>query len=231
MNISIVVPVFNEAGNILELFNQINSNISEIKETLIIYDIKEDDTLPVIHANMHKYKNLNIKLVKNDISPGVVNALKVGMNTAKGKYVLVLMADLSDNLNVVDRMLEKLDNGCDIVCGSRYMKGGRQYGGNIFKKSLSRMAGVSLHVLTRIPTHDVTNNFKMYRKSVLKSIDIESKDGFEIAMEITIKAFKKGYKICEVPSIWQERQEGVSNFRLLKWLPSYMRWYLYCLKN
>ena len=126
MSISIVIPVFNEAGNILELFNQINNNISKIKETLIIYDFKEDNTLPVIDANIHQYRNLKIKLVKNDISPGVINALKVGLNTAKGKYILVLMADLSDDLRIVDKMLEKLNNGCDIVCGSRYMKDGKQ---------------------------------------------------------------------------------------------------------
>jgi len=231
MSISIVVPVFNEAGNILKLFNQISNNISKIKETLIIYDFKEDNTLPVIDANIHQYRNLKIKLVKNDISPGVVNALKVGLNTAEGKYILVLMADLSDDLRIVNKMLEKLNNGCDIVCGSRYMKDGKQIGGNIFKKSLSRLAGISLHALTKIQTHDVTNNFKIYRKSILENIEIESKDGFEIAMEITIKAFKKGYKICEIPSTWQERSDGVSNFKLFKWLPSYIRWYFYCLRK
>ena len=70
---------------------------------------------------------------------------------------------------------------------------------------MSRIADLTLHFFTRIPTHDATNNFKMYRSSVLKDIKIESTGGFEIAMEITVKAFKKGYKITEIPTTWNER--------------------------
>jgi len=71
----------------------------------------------------------------------------------------------------------------------------------------------------------------MYRKCVLAEIGIESRGEFEIGMEIVVKAFLKGYKITEVPSTWQDRTAGKSRFKLLKWLPRYIRWYLYALKK
>jgi len=82
----------------------------------------------------------------------------------------------------------------------------------------------------RFPTHDVTNNFKLYDKAFLDSITIESTGGFEIAMEITVKAFRQRRKIVELPSTWQDRTAGEANFKLWKWLPSYLRWYFYALR-
>jgi hypothetical protein len=126
-------------------------------------------------------------------------------------------------------MEKKIKEGFDIICASRYMKGGRHIGGNLLKKNLSRIAGNSLYLLSRIPTHDATNNFKIYRKSMLDKINIESKTGAEIAIEITVKAYKKGFKITEIPYTWQERKKGETKFRFWKWIPHYLKWYFYCL--
>ena len=109
------------------------------------------------------------------------------------------------------------------------MKGGKQIGGPLIKRTLSRLAGVSLYFVRRIPTHDITNNFKLYNKEFLDSIIIESKGGFEIGMEITVKAFKNRRNIVELPSTWRDRTAGESNFKLMKWLPSYLNWYFYAL--
>lgn len=227
--ISIVIPVYNEAENILEQLKEIKKKVNSITEVLIIYDFDEDSTIPIIKDNYDSFKDLNILMIKNDIAPGVVNALKKGFSCVKGNYVLVLMADLSDDLSIVGDMVKMMDEGYDIICGSRYMRGGKQIGGGIFKKTLSSLAGKSLHVLARVPTNDVTNNFKLYRKSVLDNIKIESAGGFEIAMEITVKAFKKGYKITEVPTTWTDRTSGQSNFKIWKWIPHYLKWYFYCI--
>lgn len=227
--LSIIVPVYNEADNIINLLNHINKYIKSKKEVLIVYDFDEDSTIPIVRQNLNYFSGLNIRIIKNNIGPGVVNALKKGFRCAKGDYLLVLMADLSDDLSITQKMIDKMDNGYDIVCGSRYMKGGNQMGGGFFKKNLSKIAGKSLYIFTRIPTHDVTNNFKMYRKSILHNIEIKSIGGFEVAMEVTVKAYKKGYKITELPSIWYDRTSGKSNFKIWRWLPHYLKWYFYCI--
>jgi len=139
------------------------------------------------------------------------------------------MADLSDDLSVASKMFDLIKDGYDVVCGSRYMKGGSQIGGPIIKGLLSRLAGISLHYLTGIPTHDVTNSFKMYSRDALKRINIESTGGFEIGMEITVKTFLNGGKITEVPSTWKDRTDGKSNFKLFRWLPKYIKWYVYAI--
>ena len=172
-----------------------------------------------------------IDLVFNSLGRGVLNAIKQGMQTATEEMVLVMMADSSDRLDVVDSMCELMEQGYDLVCGSRYMKGGRQNGGPVLKGLFSRMAGLSLHLLTRVPTHDCTNSFKLYRRSMLRQIEIESTGGFEIGLEIVVKAYAMGFKIGEVPSEWFDREEGESNFHMWKWMPSYLHWYFYCIRH
>jgi len=227
--LNIVIPVYNEAENIKNTISEINQRVSTPHNIFIIYDFDEDNTLPVAR-NLMKEQN-NIELVKNKYGKGVLNAIKTGFENIKEGVILVVMADLSDDLSKVDEMFEKISEGYDIVCGSRYMKGGRQIGGPRFKKLLSRLAGVSLHYLTGIPTHDITNSFKMYTKKVLDDIKIESNGGFELGMEIVIKAFFKGYKITEVPCVWRDRSAGKSRFKLWKWLPKYIHWYLFAIKG
>ena len=172
-----------------------------------------------------------VRLVRNSLGRGALNAIRTGFKEAHGPAVLVCMADLADDLSAVPPMLEKFRQGDDVVCGSRYMRGGRQIGGPLLKRSLSRLAGVSLHYLAGMPTHDVTNSFKMYRKALLDRLTIESSGGFEVGMEIVVKTFAAGGRISEVPSTWTDRMAGTSRFRLWTWLPHYLKWYFFALKS
>jgi len=226
--LSIIVPVYNEGENIVKTLSSVAEKIKTPHKIFIVYDFDEDNTLPAVKPFLKTYP---ITLVKNRYGKGVLNAIKTGFDSVAKGVVLVIMADLSDDLVVVDSMFAKMNEGYDIVCGSRYMEGGRQVGGPAFKKLLSRTAGVTLHYLTGIPTHDVTNSFKMYSKKVLSDISIESNGGFELGMEIVVKSYLKGYRIAEVPSVWTDRTAGESRFMLKKWLPKYLHWYLYAFKN
>lgn len=228
--LDIVVPVYNEDKGILRLFEEIENEIKTPKHVMIVYDFDGDTTVPVVEAHKNDY-SFKIDLVLNTIGRGALNAIKMGMKTATEEMVLVMMADSSDRLDVVDSMCALMDKGFDLVCGSRYMKGGRQNGGPLLKGLFSRVAGLSLHILTRIPTHDCSNSFKLYRRSMLQAIEIESTGGFEIGLEILVKAYTKGYKISEVPSQWFDREDGESNFRMWEWMPNYLHWYFYCVKN
>jgi len=137
------------------------------------------------------------------------------------------MGDLSDDLSKVDQMLELYRAGFHIVSGSRYMRGGRIENGPFPKQLLSRIAGVTLHWLRGIPTHDATNAYKLYDRAMLRRLQIESRGGFELSLEITVKAFLAGYKIAEIPCVWRERTSGSSKFKLWSWMPHYLKWYFY----
>ena len=159
---------------------------------------------------------------------GALNALKSGLHTAKGEAVCTMMADLTDDPKVLNNMMKKYDQGYDIIAASRYMKGGHQIGGPIIKQILSRMAGISLHYLVSLPTHDATNSVRLYRKSFLKKNKIESNGGFELALEFTVKAYFQGYKVTEVSTTWTYLAKE-SRFYLKKWLPKYLKWYFWAL--
>lgn len=221
----IIVPVYNEADNFPNTYRAIKQQVEVPHKIVVVYDFDEDTTVPVVKKLANRDQNL--VLHKNTIGRGALNALKSGFEYVKSGPLLVTMADLSDDLSSVKPMYEKYLEGNAVVAGSRYMRGGRQIGGPLLKRTLSRVAGVSLHYLRGLPTHDVTNNFKLYDKALLDHITIESQGGFEVAMEITVKAFRGGWKVAEVPTTWRDRTAGEANFKLWKWLPSYLRWYRY----
>lgn len=229
MKVHIIIPVYNEKDNIRQTLDEIEHAVSTSHDITIVYDFPEDNTLPVASRWHGAHADVDLRLLENDRGPGVVHAIKKGLAEVSDGAALVVMADLSDDLRAVDSMAERIAAGYDVVCGSRYMAGGRQVGGQPFKKFLSRLAGLSLHLLTGIATHDITNSFKMYSARLLGSIVIESRGGFEVGLEILVKCFAGGGRITEVPSVWRDRTAGESRFRLWRWLPHYLKWYLYAL--
>jgi len=227
--LTIIIPVYNEGAGFEDLWSEVNTHLQCPFRALVVYDFDEDNTLPVVRAVVARGEK-RLFLVKNDVRRGVVGALMTGFRQVESGPLLVVMADLSDDLAQVDRMLELYLQGYDVVAGSRYMKGGRIVNGPVVKQALSRIAGVSLCWLRRIPTHDATNAFKMYDSSMLKRFTLESQGGFELNLEITVKAFLAGYRIIEIPSVWHDRTQGKSKFKLWSWLPHYLRWYFYAFR-
>jgi len=153
--------------------------------------------------------------------------LKTGFQQVSAGAVLVVMADLSDDLAQVDKMFALYREGYDLVVASRYMQGGKLIGGPVFKQGLSRLSGLTLHWFRGLPIHDATNSFRLYDAQMLRDMTLESKRGFELTLEITVKAFLTGYRMTELPAQWRDRTSGQSNFRLWSWLPHYLKWYAY----
>ncbi len=223
-DLSILVPVYNEADNIRPAIERLEAALAGTShEVLVIYDFDEDTTVPVVRGLQHTYPC--VRLLRNTIGRGVLNAMKAGIAATSTPFVLITMADLSDQPEDIPKMLELAKSGADVVAGSRYMRGGHQYGGPIVKRLMSRAAGLSLHWIGRVETHDATNNFKLYSRRLLDAVEIESEAGFELALELTVKAHKAGMRIVELPTTWRDRTAGESRFDLRRWLPHYLRWY------
>lgn len=225
--ISIVAPVYNEAGNIALFLKGVDDAVQEPHETLIVYDFPEDNTLPVIAAMEGPS---HVRLVHNTLGRGVLNAIKAGFTAADGDVVVFMAADRADDPRDVPKMVELVRSGADVACGSRYMKGGKQIGKKFFKQFLSRMAGLTLHWFTGLPTHDATNNFRAYSRRVV-AIPIESTASFALGLELVLKAHWNKWKIEEIPSTWNDRTEGESRFNLWGWLPQYLKWYFLAYKK
>ncbi len=190
---------------------------------LIVYDFPEDNTLPALAELTPPCER--VRLVHNTLGRGVLNAIKAGFQASKGEVVIVMMADRSDDPHTVTAMARLVREGVDVVAGSRYVRGGRQEGGPLLKRTLSRLAGTSLHYLAGLPIHDATNNFRAYSRRVIEQVPIEGGASFAIALELTLKAHWRGWRLAEVPTTWRDRTAGESRFRLWAWMPHYLRWY------
>ena len=228
-DLTIVIPVYNEGAGFEDLWSELDRQLQFPFRALVVYDFDEDNTVPAVKAVIARGEQ-RLSLVKNNIRRGVVGALLTGFREVQEGPLLVVMADLSDDLAQVAKMLALYRQGYDVVVGSRYMKGGRIVHGPVLKQGLSRIAGISLCWLRGIPTHDATNAFKVYDATMLKQFSLESQRGFELNLEIAVKAFLAGYRIVEIPSIWRDRTQGKSKFKLWAWLPHYLRWYLYAFR-
>lgn len=229
VKVSIVLPVFNEGKNIESQINAIENSLAFDHEVLIVYDFDKDDTIPPVKELQKKYRN--IYLVKNIFGRGVINAVKTGFAKSRGETVVVMPADLADDPATINKMYQKIKAGYDIVCATRYAKGGQKIGGERLKTFLSRLAGLTTPLLLGIPTTDIANGFKMYRRKVIDAIKIESDGGWEFSTELLIRAHHAGFKIADVPTVWRDRTSGQSKFKLLKWLPKYLYWYVWGIKK
>jgi glycosyltransferase involved in cell wall biosynthesis len=221
--LAIILPVYNEGEAVEPVLRGLSAGVTTPHELVVVYDFDGDTTVPVVQRLAGEIPGL--RGLRNDLGRGVLNAMKAGIAGTSAPYVLISMADGSDEPHVVDPMVELAKGGADVVAASRYMKGGRQIGGPPLKRLMSRVAGLTLHWFARVPTHDPTNNFKLYSRRFLDATTIESSAGFELALELTVKATLQKRKIAEVPTTWRDRTAGQSNFKLRKWLPHYLHWY------
>jgi dolichol-phosphate mannosyltransferase len=221
--LSVILPVYNEGEAVEPVLRALSAAVSTPHELVVVYDFDGDSTVPVIARLAPEIQGL--RGLQNDLGRGVLNAMKAGIEGTSSPYVLISMADGSDEPHVVDRMVGLAETGADVVSASRYMKGGHQVGGPLIKRLMSRTAGLTLHWFAGVPTHDPTNNFKLYSRRFLESVTIESSAGFELALELTVKATLAGRTVAEVPTTWRDRTAGQSNFKLRKWLPNYLHWY------
>jgi glycosyltransferase involved in cell wall biosynthesis len=226
MKLSVVVPAHNEQDNIKEVIDRIERSLDIEHELIIVNDHSTDATAEIVDKLSRKYNNL--RLVENKLKQGFANAIKTGLGNVTTELSIPVMGDLCDDLLTIKKMLQKINEGYDIVCGCRYIKGGARLGGSRLKGFFSYFVGWSLCYLLGFPTRDIANAFKMYRKTVIENIDIKSK-GFEVSMEIPLKAYYLGFKITEVPTVWRERTKGKSSFRMMKLFPSYLKLYIWAI--
>jgi dolichol-phosphate mannosyltransferase len=221
--LSVVIPVRNEGATIAAVLRSLQDQVSTPHEVVVVYDFEEDDTLPPVRKLLGELPG--VRLHRNELGAGALNAIRSGIAASSGRFVLVGMADGSDDHRVADEMVALAEAGAAVVAASRYAPGGAQIGGPRAKALASRVAGLLLHHVGGMPIHDPTNNYKLYARDFLDQVGIESTGGFEVALELSVKAYAGGFAMAEVPVTWHGRTEGESRFDLRRWLPLYLRWW------
>jgi glycosyltransferase involved in cell wall biosynthesis len=221
--ISIVIPAYNEGEDIVAGLDRIVEAVRSDAEILVVVDAETDTTVEPVRR--YARKNPAVSAVINDYGRGPAYAIRYGIDHARASTVVVTMADGCDDPRQIDDLVLLVERGVVVAAASRYMPGGQQVGGPRFKAFLSRMAGKSLHAFANAGTRDATNSFKAYDVAFVRAVGIDSRDGFEIGLELTAKARRLRLPVAEIPTIWLDRAFGQSNFKLSKWIPKYLHWY------
>jgi dolichol-phosphate mannosyltransferase len=223
--VSIVIPVYNEGTAVVGLLDRIFDIVRIPCEVLAVYDFPEDTTVPSLKEYARRRSQLFPTL--NAYGRGPANAIRYGIDHTAADVVVVTMADGSDEPKLIEPLTRLIERGAVVAAASRYSPGGRQVGGPLVKRILSRLAGLSLYWLGRVGTRDATSSFKAYSKAFVHEVGIDSRDGFEIGIELVAKARRLRRPVAELPTVWTDRVAGESNFRVLAWLPAYLRWYFF----
>jgi glycosyltransferase involved in cell wall biosynthesis len=221
--VSVVIPAYNEGQNILPVLDRIFEGVTLPCEVCVVVDMPEDTTIPVVIKYAETEPRLRYLI--NTYGRGPANAIRYGIDNAATPVAVVTMADGSDDPRQIDALTLLVERGVAVAAASRYMPGGQQIGGPLVKGFLSRSAGRSLRMFTRMGTRDATNSFKAYSTDFVRDVGIDSRAGFEIGIELTAKARRLRRPVAEIPTIWLERDAGLSNFKLVQWIPKYLRWY------
>jgi dolichol-phosphate mannosyltransferase len=223
LRVSVVIPAYNEGENIVPVLERLFEALMLPCEVLVVVDDPADSTRPVVQRLAEREPRLHCLV--NTYGRGPANAIRYGIDHATTPVTVVTMADGCDDVRQIDDLVRLVERGVAVAAASRYMAGGQRVGGPLAKGLMSAAAGRSLRMLARVGTRDATNSFKAYSTAFVRAVGIESRDGFEIGIELTAKARRLRLPIAEIPTIWLDRQEGMSNFRTAAWLPKYLRWY------
>jgi dolichol-phosphate mannosyltransferase len=226
--LDVIIPVYNEGANIVPTLQSLMRAVRTPFRVLICYDREDDDTLRAIASHRDALGALRIEFVRNR-GRGAHSAVLAGFAASTAPFALVMMADDDYNAGIVDAMMAKAATGCDVVCASRFMPGGRMVGCPWLKAVLVRAGNFTLHHLGRLPTRDATNGFRLFSRRAIEEVAIESDRGFCYSVELVAKCHRLRWRIGEVPAQWFERTHGTSRFQVVRWLPAYLRWYFYAL--
>jgi glycosyltransferase involved in cell wall biosynthesis len=223
--VSVVVTAYNEGDQIVACLDRVLEAVTLPVEVLVVYDTPDDTTAPFVE----EYANKDPRVVPtlNTYGRGPAQAIRYGIDHSAADVVVVTMADGCDDPMQIDQLARLVERGVVVAAASRYAPGGQQIGGPRAKAFLSRVAGLSLQWLVRIGTRDATNSFKAYDTAFIRDVGIDSRHGFEIGLELTAKAKRLRRPVAEIPTIWLERDAGISHFKLAQWIPRYLRWYFF----
>ena len=229
--LSILIPVRNEGVN-LKIMLRILSAIVEVPhEVLVVHDTDEDDSIGVVEKVRKDYPE--VRVIHNRLGVGVPNAIRAGVDAARGEYVLIFAADEVGPVLAIEDMLELMRGGCEFVSCTRYAHGGRRLGGSFIGGALSRTANRLFGVLAGSVFSDCTTGLKLFRRDVFEKMNLEARPiGWAVAFEMAIKAQLLGLRLGEVPIISIDRlYGGKSTFRLGPWLGEYSRWFLWGMRR
>lgn len=213
VELTILVPVYNEKENIEHLVSGLKAALDNIPyktEVLLIDDGSKDGSSQMLDEAAKREGF--IRVVHHEKNRGFGAAIITGYANARGKYISTMDADLTHDPLQFLPMIKKVEAGHDIVVGSRYVKGGGMKGVAMHRKLISDIGRLVIRTMFGLPISDVTNGFRTVKKDVVNSLGLKE-TSFNVLPEMIVKAQKRGYKVGEEPMTLTSRKYGVSKMK------------------
>jgi len=224
IEISILVPTLNEEKNIKKVFKLISIALISIKkkyEIIFVDDASTDKTCKNI--NLLRKKNKNIHLVNSPKKKGLGNAINIGINKSKGKYILCLDCDCAISHKELTKIIENRSKN-RVVIGSRYLKNSKIVGCSRIKIFLSKAVNKFISYVHKISANDLTQSLRIFYKDQKFKPKNLTHPGFFIEMSIFFSKKKKEF--LEIPVIYQQRRYGETKNNTIKLLISTVSFFL-----
>ena len=212
MKTIVMIPTYNEKENIGKLINQVLALKIENLEMVVIDDSSPDGTAEIVKGIASKNKKVHLILRTKNKGRGYAG--KAGYKYAlehNADYIIEMDADFSHNPEYIPELLKKIKE-CDLVLGSRAVKGGKEVGRNIIRMVITKIANFYIRTLLGLNVKDTNSGFRCFRRSVLENIGVDkiTSKGPSIVQEVLFMAHLKGFKIKEIPILFRERKVGTS---------------------
>jgi len=209
----VIIPTFNERENISDIIGAIFA-LEKGFHILVVDDSSPDGTADIVRDLISKYTNklfLSVRQEKNGLGKAYIHGFNWALEK-KYDYIFEMDADFSHNPNDLPKLFDACLEGYDVVIGSRYCKGVNVVNWPMGRVLLSYFASKYVRIVLRIPIHDTTAGFLCFSRKVLESIDLNKVKlkGYGFQIEIKFRAFKKGFKIKEIPIVFTDRVKGES---------------------
>lgn len=209
--ILVIIPTYNELENVKKIIPAVLEQNSGI-DVLIVDDNSPDKTGDYVEELSKE--NPRVKLLRREKKLGLGTAYIAGFKYAlqhNYDFVFEMDADFSHDPNEIKNFLEAIEEA-DLVLGSRYINGVRVLNWPMRRLLLSYFASVYTRIITGLPVKDATGGYKCFRIDVLKAIDLDriKSNGYSFQIEMTFKAYKKGFRIKEIPIVFMDRVKGKS---------------------
>jgi dolichol-phosphate mannosyltransferase len=226
MKTVVIIPTYNELGSLESLISSVFSLAIADLSVIVVDDNSPDGTGVLAEELALKYPITVIhRPEKRGLGTAYVEAFRSILDSKiPPDYVIQMDADLSHNPKDIPRFLEKIKE-CDVVLGSRYVRGGGTENWSIARELISRFGCFFSRVVLGLPYRDLTGGFKCYRREVLEKMNLDSLSsvGYNFQIETTYRAHTQGARICEIPIIFVERKSGVSKFNISIIIESFIK--------
>lgn len=232
-SVTILFPVFNDGPNVIPVLATLFETVDRPLRVIAIYDREDDPTKPVLEALARRYEGLEI--VPNDEKRGCLPAIRTGLRRVESDYMGIWVSYHIDPMGAINRMLQKMDEGYDLVSANRFPSGSRGSQGFGPKRVLSLLGNGFVRLLLGLPIRDISTSIKLFRVSVLEKIPIETSGpfGWAVLVEWVLKLAREGRPMAEVELGPDNLQllKRESNFRVLPQLQSYAHWMAFALRH